>query len=414
MLPDEKLVFDHIANAGNTGEQTALPCSERLAAHHGLSLPGIWTKTLKARTNIHQTNINKYLKSLEGKNLVKSVKSVKHPTRKIYMLEELQPSIELSGGPWYTDNELDTEFIGYLLRGIRKCLQERVSPALLAKLDRPLKLCAQSFPSTETRGAPMYPTNHTPYLGTTVDQVLEYLAHLDLIQAGTELSTEHISSLLDVLIYDGEVERVMVAAAKDETMGGASGGQGSDSEDEARSTSRGKRRKGASPVTANKKRRIREASVDSDNIDGDEDGGGDEAQAAGLADGGPSDSDEVEGLAQSKTGPSSHRPRRAKPRPPTGQIFMYRSIRPGPDDSAAARITGIYDMPCGRCPQFTFCSEKGGPWQSRVKGDPPLARIGLAGIGAGFGAVGGLGSQGGVAPVNPVDCIYLCVDPSDI
>lgn len=94
---------------------------------HREHITGIWTKTLKARTNIHQTNINKYLKSLEGKNLVKSVKSVKHPTRKIYMLEELQPSIELSGGPWYTDNELDTEFIGYLLRGIRKCLQERVS-----------------------------------------------------------------------------------------------------------------------------------------------------------------------------------------------------------------------------------------------------------------------------------------------
>lgn len=59
--------------------------------------------------------------------MIKSVKSVKFPTRKIYMLSELQPSIELSGGPWYTDNELDTEFIGVLLRSIHKCLQDRVS-----------------------------------------------------------------------------------------------------------------------------------------------------------------------------------------------------------------------------------------------------------------------------------------------
>lgn len=78
------------------------------------------------RTNIHQTNLTKCIKSLENKNLIKAVKSVKFPTRKIYILSELQPSVEHSGGPWYTDNELDTEFIGVLLQSIHKCLQDRV------------------------------------------------------------------------------------------------------------------------------------------------------------------------------------------------------------------------------------------------------------------------------------------------
>lgn len=31
------------------------------------------------------------------------------------MLEGLEPSIALTGGPWYTDNELDTEFIQHLM-----------------------------------------------------------------------------------------------------------------------------------------------------------------------------------------------------------------------------------------------------------------------------------------------------------
>lgn len=38
---------------------------------------GIWTKTLKAKTNMHTTTMNKALKGLEGKRFVKAIKSVK-------------------------------------------------------------------------------------------------------------------------------------------------------------------------------------------------------------------------------------------------------------------------------------------------------------------------------------------------
>jgi hypothetical protein len=51
---------------------------------------------------------------------------LQYPTRKIYMLANLEPSVELTGGPWYTDNEFDTEFIKNLcaacLRHIRDCV----------------------------------------------------------------------------------------------------------------------------------------------------------------------------------------------------------------------------------------------------------------------------------------------------
>lgn len=32
-------------------------------------------------------------------------------TRKVYMLSHLEPSTEITGGPWFSDNELDIEFI---------------------------------------------------------------------------------------------------------------------------------------------------------------------------------------------------------------------------------------------------------------------------------------------------------------
>lgn len=107
---------------------------------------GIWTKHLKTKTNLHQTIIDRSLKTLTQKRLVKRVPSVQvyatlyaivlsidprrliqHPTRKIYMLEGLEPSISLTGGPWYTDNELDTEFIQHLTEVCYKFVRDTVS-----------------------------------------------------------------------------------------------------------------------------------------------------------------------------------------------------------------------------------------------------------------------------------------------
>ncbi|KAG1737459.1 RNA polymerase Rpc34 subunit-domain-containing protein, partial [Suillus paluster] len=59
------------------------------------------------------------------KQLVKAIKAVRHPTRKIYMLAHLEPSVELTGGPWYTDNELDTEFIKLLSTACLHYIRDR-------------------------------------------------------------------------------------------------------------------------------------------------------------------------------------------------------------------------------------------------------------------------------------------------
>ena len=81
---------------------------------------GIWVKTLKTKLSMHDTVLNRNIKALVTKKTIKLTKSVKFPTRKIYMLSELTPSIELTGGPWYSDNDLDKEFVESL---IKLCLQ---------------------------------------------------------------------------------------------------------------------------------------------------------------------------------------------------------------------------------------------------------------------------------------------------
>jgi DNA-directed RNA polymerase III subunit RPC6 len=42
------------------------------------------------------------------------------------MLFHLDPSVEMTGGPWYTDNELDTEFIKLLSRACLQFVKDRV------------------------------------------------------------------------------------------------------------------------------------------------------------------------------------------------------------------------------------------------------------------------------------------------
>ena len=56
----------------------------------------------RAHTHCHSfaPQINKCLKALEHRKLVKAVKSVANGNRKVYMLFELEPSREITGGAW--------------------------------------------------------------------------------------------------------------------------------------------------------------------------------------------------------------------------------------------------------------------------------------------------------------------------
>jgi hypothetical protein len=71
---------------------------------------GIWTKELRARTNLQQPAVARMLKALEGRGLVKSVRSVANGSRKVYMLRGLEPAREVTGGAWYTGHEFDSAF----------------------------------------------------------------------------------------------------------------------------------------------------------------------------------------------------------------------------------------------------------------------------------------------------------------
>jgi len=87
---------------------------------------GIWIRDVRRRSNLQQTTINKILKTLMNRKLVKAVKTVQG-NQKVYMLYELEPAEELMGRAWNTGSEFDEDFINTLKRACLKCIENRGS-----------------------------------------------------------------------------------------------------------------------------------------------------------------------------------------------------------------------------------------------------------------------------------------------
>ncbi|KAI0249789.1 RNA polymerase Rpc34 subunit-domain-containing protein [Lactifluus subvellereus] len=176
------------AKKGLSGEETMV-----LGHIQAAAAQGIWTKHLKAKTELHQTVIDRCLKSLVQKQLIKSVKGVKYPTRKIYMMAHLEPSVELTGGPWYTDNELDTEFIKLLCSACLRYIRERTLP----KHRHDDGYLSSSQPLYPVSAGISYPN---------AKEVLTFLSKSKITE--TQFTEEHVEMLLNVLVLDGDIERL--------------------------------------------------------------------------------------------------------------------------------------------------------------------------------------------------------------
>lgn len=97
---------------------------------------GVWVRTLKLQSKLQQQQINKILKRLETRKLAKPVKSIAYKNRRMYMAFDLEPAKELTGGVWYSEQQLDIEFITAIRMFIVRIIREAggaASPLLVAE-----------------------------------------------------------------------------------------------------------------------------------------------------------------------------------------------------------------------------------------------------------------------------------------
>ncbi|XP_032881628.1 DNA-directed RNA polymerase III subunit RPC6 [Amblyraja radiata] len=174
----EKLVYQIIEDAGNKG---------------------IWSRDIRYKSNLPLTEINKILKNMESKKLIKAVKSVAASKKKVYMLYNLQPDRSVTGGAWYSDQDFESEFVEVLNQQCFKFLQNKADVA------------------RESKQSPMVQRNSS-YASS--HEVWKYICELGISKV--ELSMEDIETILNTLIYDGKVE-ITIIAAKEGTVGSVEG-----------------------------------------------------------------------------------------------------------------------------------------------------------------------------------------------
>lgn len=90
---EEKIVYSLIEEAGNKG---------------------IWIRDIRNKSNLMQKQLNKIIKNMETKKLIKAVPSVAAGKKKVYMLFNVEPDESVSGGAWYQDQDFDNEFVDVL------------------------------------------------------------------------------------------------------------------------------------------------------------------------------------------------------------------------------------------------------------------------------------------------------------
>lgn len=160
---------------------------------------GIWSRDIRFKSNLPLTEINKILKNLESKKLIKAVKSVAASKKKVYMLYNVQPDRSVTGGAWYSDQDFESEFVEVLNQQCFKFLQ---SKAEMAK---------------ESKQSPMVQRNSS---FASSHEVWKYISELGISKV--DLSMEDIETILNTLIYDGKVEMTVIAA-KEGTVGSVDG-----------------------------------------------------------------------------------------------------------------------------------------------------------------------------------------------
>ena len=164
--------------------------------------------------------MNRCLKILESKILIKPIQSAKFPKRKIYILAHLQPSDDVTGGAFYTDGALDEEFVHQLCIWVERYVLGRswyhppakAFPKKKGKsklsVEEADELRAQEFRLTERERAsamiPM-PAGYTGY--PTVSEITKAVNESGI--SDVVMKEAEMRQLMEILCWDNRLLKVM-------------------------------------------------------------------------------------------------------------------------------------------------------------------------------------------------------------
>jgi len=130
---------------------------------------GMLSKDLRVRTGVRAPQLTKVLKTLETRRLVQRVKSIKAKNQILYMLANIEPSLEVTGGAWYGEQrDFDHELV--------KQLQDVAMRFVASRLE-----------------------------GVTAKQVHDFMVQQKVLNF--ELTLDDMRAILQTLVYDARLEQ---------------------------------------------------------------------------------------------------------------------------------------------------------------------------------------------------------------
>lgn len=162
---EEKIIYNIIEEGGNKG---------------------IWIRDIRVKSNLIMTQLNKILKNLENKKLIKAVKSVNASKKKVYMLFNLEADRSVTGGAWYQDSDFESEFVDVLNQQCIRHLQYKRDEAKKSK-DGPLAVLQLSYCS--------------------VKEVHKFITDLKISKI--TLDEDDLETILKTVVYDGRAQRML-------------------------------------------------------------------------------------------------------------------------------------------------------------------------------------------------------------
>ncbi|KAI5169930.1 DNA-directed RNA polymerase III subunit RPC6 [Pancytospora epiphaga] len=139
---------------------------------------GMWLRDIKTKTNIPHNLMLRIMRNLESSRKIKSVKSVRN-NRKMYMLYDVKPAEEVSGGVWFSNNDVDIVFVNKLMDVIHRFCQRPESEYALAKVSSL----------------------------AVVSEIVEFISDNGVSEV--ELERGDIMMLIDTLVHDGRMEVIV-------------------------------------------------------------------------------------------------------------------------------------------------------------------------------------------------------------
>eukprot|EP00053_Salpingoeca_punica_P007826 m.71120 g.71120 ORF g.71120 m.71120 type:complete len:302 (+) comp14346_c0_seq1:1631-2536(+) len=170
LQPEEALVYQIIDEAGNKG---------------------IWSRDVRHKSSLEQKTLNKILKTLEGRKLIKSVTSVVATKKKMYMKYELTPDQSLTGGAFFSEREFDGEFTQTMYNMAYKFIESR---------------------SKAAEELPLGPYDRMEHSYVNAKQVQEHIRASRV--SNEDLGDQDIRRLLNTLVYSNKITKRMLGGVE--------------------------------------------------------------------------------------------------------------------------------------------------------------------------------------------------------